>query len=173
MDEGGFEADLSLFASSLVKSAYTGLRDMETDYGVLPMPMADSSQDNYRSLVWVHHDSVLGIPSAVADPEMCAIILEELSYGGYYEVTPVLLETLIYGRLAKTEEAKASFQTIFDTRVYDPGQYWNPKGLVDGTTSVLRHTKTGNSNIMSLWETHRSATEEQVKLINEFIDETK
>lgn len=169
---GGFENDLSLFKASLIKSAYTGLREMETPYGVLPMPKADSEQDGYRSLVWQHHDSVLGIPSAVWDSEMACIILEALSYEGYYTVTPVLIDTLIYGRLAKTEEAKNSFQTIFDTRVYDAGQFWNSdyEGLVD---AVLRHTKTGNAGMVSVWETHKSSTEVRVDLINEFIDERK
>jgi hypothetical protein len=171
-ENAGFEDDRALFTASLIKSAYTSLREMETPYGVLPMPKADYSQDDYRSLVWVHHDSVLGIPSATYDYEMACIILEALSYEGYYTVTPVLLDTLIYGRLAKTQEARDSFERIFNTRVYDPGQYWGftSGGLVDGTTSVLRHTSTGNSNMMSVWETHRNSTETQVGKVNDFID---
>jgi hypothetical protein len=171
-DNAGFEDDRGLFSASLIKSAYTNLREMETPYGVLPMPKADSSQEDYRSLVWVHHDSVLGIPSAVCDEEMCCIILEALSYEGYYTVTPVLLDTLIYGRLAKTQEARDSFERIFNTRVYDAGQYWGytRDGLVDGTRSVLRHTATGTSNMMSVWETHRNSTETQVGKVNDFID---
>jgi hypothetical protein len=148
---------------------------METPYGVLPMPRADYAQEDYRSLVWVHHDSVLGIPSAVADPEMACIILEALSYEGYYSVTPVLIDTLIYGRLAKTEESKNSFERIFNTRVYDAGQFWNSDyaGLVDGENSVLRQTAKHNSAMMSVWETHRSATEERVKKVNDFIAENQ
>ena len=155
-ENAGFENDRGLFMSALIKTAYVRLRDMETPYGVLPMPMADTSQEDHRSLVWVHHDSVLGIPSATFDQEMACIILEALSYEGYYSVTPVLLDTLIYGRLAKTEEARNSFERIFNTRVYDAGQYWGytADGLVDGGRSVLRHTKTGNSNMVSVWETH-------------------
>lgn len=171
-DGGGFENDLALFLPSIVKYAYTNLREMETPYGVLPMPKADYAQEGYRSLVWVHHDSVLGIPSAVADPEMACIILEALSYEGYYTVTPVLIETLVYGRLAKTEESKKSFEAIFNSRVYDAGQFWNSDypGLVDGENSVLRQTARHNSGMMSVWETHRSATEERVKTVNDFID---
>ena len=139
------------------------------------MPKADSLQEDYRSLVWIHHDSVLGIPSAVWDPEMACIILEALSYEGYYTVTPVLIETLIYGRLAKTEEAKNSFETIFNSRVYDAGQFWNTgyDGLIDGSESLLRHTKTGNASIMTVWERYRSSTEARVAEVNKFIDTKK
>ena len=135
------------------------------------MPKYDDDQDSYYSLVWVHHDCVIGIPSAVADPEMCAVVFEALSYEGYYTVTPVLYDTLLLNRMAKTEEAKRSLEIIFATRVYDPGQYWDEaSGFPD---KMLRHTATHNSNIASLWETNRSATEEQMKEINEFIDATR
>ena len=174
-ENAGFEDDVALFMSSLIKSAYITLREMETPYGVLPMPKADYEQEDYRSLVWLHHDSVLGIPSGVWDSEMACIILEALSYEGYYTVTPVLLDTLIYGRLAKTEEARNCFERIFNTRVYDAGQYWGYTidGVVDGNNSVLRHTATGNSNMMSVWESHRSSTEQQVNKVNTFIENTR
>lgn len=171
---GGFEEDLALFTPSLVKKAYVSLRDMETEYSVLPMPKYDSTQADYCSLVWLHHDSLLGIPSGVANPEMCAVILEALSYEGYYTVMPQLYDTLLYNRLAKSDAARRGFEIVFATRVFDPGQYWNAhSGLVDGKNSILRLTGTGNSNIASVWETNKSATEEQVKLVNEFIDGTR
>ena len=168
---GGFKEDLTLFNFSLVKNAYTDLRDMETPFGVLPIPKYDEDQDDYCSLVWLHHDSVLGIPSAATNPEMCATILEALSYEGYYTVTPVLYETLLYNRLAKTEEARRGFETVFATRVYDPGQYWEGKAGLTG--KILRYTATGTSGIATVWSSYESAVESQVETINDFIDESR
>lgn len=170
-EDGMFKSDLQLFNASLVKVSYIDLRDMETEYGILPMPKYDVMQEDYSSLVWVHHDCVVGIPSAAADPEMCAIILEALSYEGYYTVTPVLYETLLLNRLAKSPEAKRSFEIIFETRSYDPGQYWDLAGGFQN--KLLRNTATHTSNVSSVWEQNRSATEEQIKLVNEFIDATR
>ncbi len=170
--EGGlFESDLQLFSMGMAKTSYTNLRNMETAYGILPMPKYDATQDDYYSLVWVHHDCVVGIPSAAADTEMCAIILEALSYEGYYTVTPVLYDTLLLNRMAKSDEAKRSFEIIFSTRTYDPGQYWDKEGNLPG--KLLRHTATHTSNISSLWESIRSQTEEQIKLVNEFVDASR
>lgn len=170
-EAGLFESDLALFLPSQVKTASMNLREMETEYGILPMPKYDASQDDYYSLVWVHHDSVIGIPSCAYDLEMCATVFEALSYEGYYSVTPVLYETLLLNRMAKTAEAKRSYEIIFNTRVYDPGQYWD---LASGITDkLLRHTATGNSNIASLWEANRSVTETQMEDINEFIDASR
>jgi hypothetical protein len=163
-----FTIDKALFkTASCVKTAVTKLRNMTTDYGILPMPKLNEDQENYSSLVWVHHDCVLGIPAATADPEMSAVILEVLSYEGYYNVTPVLYDTILYGRAAKTAEAKRSLQIIFATRSYDPGQYWDkPQGLQD---KLLRLCNSGNSDIQSLIAENIGQTEEEIRKVNAFV----
>ncbi len=166
-----FESDHALFKSaSLVKTAVTRLRSMVTDYGILPMPKYDEDQENYSSLVWVHHDCVLGIPSGTKDPIKSAVVLESLSWEGYYSVTPVLYETILYGRAAKTAEAKACLQLIFATRSYDPGQYWDKPGGLQN--ELLRLCNSGNSDIASLIAKHIDATKEELKKVNKFVDST-
>ncbi len=155
----------------MVKNSYLDLREMETEYGILPAPKYSTDQDDYSSLVWVHHDCVVGIPSANFDPEMCAIILEALSYEGYYTVTPVLYETLLFNRMAKSAEARSSLETIFATRVYDPGQYW--VGDQSFTGKLLRHTATGTTGIASLWDSYDEMVYEQIEKVNTFIEATK
>ena len=167
--EGLFQTDKALFKSaSCVKTAVTKLRNMTTDYGILPMPKYTEEQENFSSLVWVHHDCVLGIPAGVANPEMSAVILESLSWEGYYSVTPVLYDTILYGRAAKTAEAKRSLQIIFETRSYDPGQYWDkPAGLQD---QLLRLCNSGNSDIQSLIAQWIGQTEEEIRKVNAFVE---
>ena len=167
--DGIFVSDHALFQSAaLVKHTVTKLRNMSTDYGILPMPKLNEDQENYSSLVWVHHDCVLGIPAATADTEMSAVILEVLSYEGYYNVTPVLYDTILYGRAAKTAEAKRSLQIIFETRSYDPGQYWDkPAGLQD---KLLRLCNSGNSDIQSLIAENIGQTEEEIRKVNAFVE---
>ena len=166
-----FAENLALYNFGLLKTADIGMRKVEFDYGVLPIPKYDELQDDYCSLVWVHHDSVLGIPSATFDPEMSAVILEALSYEGYYTVTPVLYDTLLYGRLSKTEDARRAYETVVATRVYDPGQYWEGKAGLTG--KILRHTATGTTGFATIWGSYKTPIETQVEVINDFIDETR
>ena len=99
---------------------------------------------------------------------MSAVILESLSWEGYYSVTPVLYDTILYGRAAKTAEAKRSLQLIFETRSYDPGQYWDdPAGLQD---KLLRLCNEGTADIQSLIAEHIGQTEEEIKKVNAFVD---
>ena len=167
--DGVFESDHALFRSaSCVKTATTKLRNMQTDYGILPMPMLDEDQENYSSLVWLHHDCVVGIPEAATDKEMCAVILEALSWEGYYSVTPVLYDTILYGRAAKTAEAKRSLQIIFETRSYDPGQYWDYAGGMQN--ELLRLCNKGTSDIVSLIAANIGRTNEEIEKVNEFVN---
>ena len=167
--DGIFESDHALFkTASCVKTTVTKLRNMKTDYGILPMPLYDEDQENYSSLVWQHHDSVVGIPAGATNPEMCAVILEALSYEGCYSVTPVLYETILYGRAAKTAEAKRSLQIIFDTRSYDPGQYWDYAGGMQN--ELLRLCNKGTSDIVSLIKENIDRTNEEIRKVNEFVN---
>ena len=166
---GVFVSDHALFQSAaLVKHTVTKLRNMKTDYGILPMPLYNEDQENYSSLVWLHHDSVVGMPSGCTNPEMSAVILEALSYEGYYSVIPVLYDTILYGRAAKTAEAKKSLQIIFASRSYDPGQYWDkPAGLQN---ELLVLARTGGSDVQSLIATYISKTYEEIAKVNAFVD---
>jgi hypothetical protein len=99
---------------------------------------------------------------------MCAVILEFLIWEGCYSVTPVLYETIMYGRAAKTAEAKRSLQIIFDTRSYDPGQYWDYAGGMQN--ELLRLCNKGTSDIQSLIKANIARTYEEIEKVNEFVN---
>ncbi|MBO5898107.1 MAG: hypothetical protein J6R04_03755, partial [Clostridia bacterium] len=172
--EGGlFLIEQALFANMGIKNGYLDYRKMETDYGILPVPMLEEGQDRYYSLVAVHHDSTVGIPAGALDPELAATVLEMISYDSYYTVRPVLYETLLLNRLAKSEESKRSLEIVLDTRVYDPGQYWDLENNLQGGKGFFRLSQTGNANIASVWDSWEGATMEQVGVVNDFIKATK
>ena len=167
-----FTESNSLFYSSLVKDTTTKLKNMPDLYGILPHPMLDEDQDDYSALVWVHHDSSVGIPMHVADPEMCAIILEALSWESYYSVYPTFYETILLNRAAKDEDSKRMLQVIFAHRSYDPGQYYdtgsNASGL-HGGEGLLRLTGTGTADIAGLWAGYKVNVEENIRKVNGWI----
>ena len=170
-ERGLFTVDKSLFSGTQIKSGLTTYSYMETEYGVLPTPKLEDGQDNYYSWVSCHGDSTIGIPSGAQDREMAAMALELMSYEGYYTVKPLLYETMLLNRLAKSEESKRSIEIIFDSRIYDPGQYWDSEVKLHG--ELFHLSKTGNSNIASIWASWESTTMDQIKLVNDFIDETR
>ena len=73
-----FESDKALFALDLVRRVVV-MRNMKTDYGILPVPKYDEAQEDYASLVWMHHDCVLGIPASVTNTDVVSTVLEYMS----------------------------------------------------------------------------------------------
>jgi len=51
------------------------LRDMETNYGVLPIPKYDEHQENYRHLVGLDGNSIMGVPLSCGDTDLTSFIL--------------------------------------------------------------------------------------------------
>ena len=168
---GLFREDKALFATNSIRAGLTTYAHMETEYGILPTPKYTDDQDSYYSHVSCHSDSVIGIPVGAQDKEMAAMTLEMLSYEGYYSVKPLLYETMLLTRLAKSEESRRSVEIVLDTRTYDPGQYWDSEYNLQGT--IFHLSETGNSNIASIWNSWESATMEQITKVNDFIDETR
>jgi hypothetical protein len=169
--EGIFKSDNALFQFEMVKSI-TKLRDMESSFGVLPVPKYDESQENYASLVWVHHDCVLGMPSVVGNADMISVILEHMSYLSYYDIYPVFYDTVIMGKSTRDEQSKEMLQIVFETRLFDPGQYWdNGEGASGIQGAYLRLAQTGESNIVSIYEKHKGKVETNFGELNELIDE--
>jgi hypothetical protein len=163
-----FINDNVLFFFGMIKDV-TNLRAMQTDYGVLPIPKYDSYQEDYSSLVWVHHDSLLGIPSIVKNQDMAQVVLEALSAESYYTVYRDFYDTVILGRSARDQQSKEMLEVIFDTRSYDPGIQWDNTPLAG---AILRLSAKGTSDIASLWGSHKSAIEKRFEedLPEKFLD---
>jgi hypothetical protein len=167
-----FESDKIFIMMGMVKTV-NDLRNMESDYGVLPVPKYDEYQENYSSLVWVHHDSVLGIPGSCANTaDMISVVLEHMSYISYYDVYPIFYDTIILGKSARDQQSKEMLELIFRTRSFDPGIYWLETSM-HASNSFLTLVETNTTNISSLWAGMQSKVETAVEEFNEKIDELK
>ena len=145
----------------------TSHRQMETNYGILPIPKYDEAQENYSSLVWMHHDTILGVPATIKNVQMVEIVLEALSAESYYTVYRDFYDTVIMGRSARDQQSKEMLQIIFDTRSFDPGLIWDSTPFAG---KILRLSATGSSDIASLWAGYKNAIDDSVADLNEKID---
>ncbi|MBQ8718065.1 MAG: hypothetical protein IJY66_02225 [Clostridia bacterium] len=168
----GFDLFVSggcLFRIDMVKDVMD-LRNMEDMYGVLPVPKYDDTQEDYASLVWMHHDSVLSIPGSVTNLDIVSTVLEHMSWISYYDVYPIFYDTIILGKSARDEQSKHMLEKIFATRSFDPGQYWLTSELHggDGFLTIFEQNKT---NISSMLAGIEKKTLTAVEEFNEKIDE--
>lgn len=140
------------------------LRDIENDFGIIPYPKYDASQDSYGNLVSAWHAQFLCVPDT-ATPEVLSrtgIILEELAYMGDVVLTPAYYEKTLHGQYVRDEESSEMLDIIFANLVYDMGIYYNVGTYKEKLTSIVRTGQT----ITTLYEENRTSAEAKVDEIN-------
>ncbi|MBQ7320231.1 MAG: hypothetical protein IJW97_08680 [Clostridia bacterium] len=159
-----FKADEGLFMYGMVKTS-ASLRDMETNYGILPIPKYNEEQENYSSLVWQHYDSVIGVPTSCGDSMMVSVIIEALSAESYYTVYPMFHDTVLMGKSTRDQESKEMLQIVFDTRKYDIGMIYDPT-----TFAWKLWTEVDSNTLASHCAAFEASIEEKSRDFNDMVD---
>lgn len=95
------------------------LRDMEDDYGILPIPKWNAEQEDYLSCVNGAGGFVV-IPNNPADAERTGMLFEALAAGAYDTVTPSIYEVITKTKNVRDAESADMVNLIIRNRVYDP-----------------------------------------------------
>ena len=80
------------------------IRDMESAYGLIPLPKWNEEQTNYYTFV---HDqySIGGIPVSVQDPAMTSAVMEALAAESYRYVTPAYYDVVLNGKYLRDADS--------------------------------------------------------------------
>ena len=127
-DTEGFDVAMGMFAGGNVlfaplhlKYAETAsFRNMQDEYGILPIPKYDEKQENYYTYA---HDqyTVFMVPKTVADPELSGAVLEAMAYESYKSVQPTYYNLVLKGRYANDPQSRKMLDTITTGVRVDPG----------------------------------------------------
>jgi len=140
------------------------MRDIETDFGIIPFPKFEETQEEYGHYVSAWHSQFLCVPETPADLSRTGMVLELLAYQGKELLTPAYYEKTLVGQYTRDEESVEMLDLIFATRVFDIGTYYNIGTYKDEIGNIL---ETGRS-LTTIYETYRPAAEAKIKTINEF-----
>lgn len=136
-----------LFTPGFLFNTSQQLRDMEDDYGVLPMPKMDEAQQDYIS---VSKDSIplYGLPKTVTESGRDAVlaVLEAAAAEGYHSVTPVYFENALKNKYLRDERSIDIINMMSENPVSDFGALY----LDLGFHSFMRSQK--NESITSAFE---------------------
>ena len=97
------------------------LREMEDEYGILPIPKYSEAQD-YKSFV-NGASAMICIPATVKpqNREFVSVILESLASEAYMTVTPVLKETYLKRKYTRDADSMDMLDYVIRNRVFDMG----------------------------------------------------
>jgi len=143
-----------------------GLRDMEDDYGIVPIPKWDSSQDRYYAMVNNWHSYTYVLPRTVGDVDKNSQVLDAMAYYGMKLIKPAYYEVCLQRKYSRDEESSAMLDIIFSSTCYDIGSVYGVGGYIDALCDNLQK---GNNTVMTSYEKLQGKIEKDInKLIEQF-----
>ncbi len=155
-----FREDRALFYTDAIFRAQ-GLNDMETDFGIMPVPKYDENQKNYGHSVSIHFSSVITVPKTNTSLDRTSIIIEALSAESHYSVIPEYYDVYVKIRNTRDEEAMEMLDLIFSSRVYDMGEFFQ-FGYLNSYFLRIWTNKQYN-NVTTLYKTYEDAVQQSIK----------
>ena len=114
-----FEPGNALFGIIATRSVDT-LRVMEDDIGILPLPKLSESQERFYTPAF--GNSLWAIPKTIdfeSEGENIGLILEALSFAGYYDIIPQFKEVVLKTKSARDNESADMLDIIFDSVIFN------------------------------------------------------
>lgn len=89
------------------------MREMRSDFGIVPFPKLDEDQENYVSDV---HDimRIMFIPAGCRKVDSVCAVLEEMSFIGYTDLLPKYYDVLMKNKYARDDTSAQMIDIIRD-----------------------------------------------------------
>ena len=160
-----FVSGRGLFYSEVVMYIVSLGKEMEKDFGVLPIPKYNSQQENY--ITWTNGIcTTSSVSKAAKDLERLGPTLEALAIISKQRVTPAYYDTVLQRKSVRDEESQGMLDIIFKTRTYDLCMYYSNIGLEPLFKTCVNDNKT---NFASQYQKkEKSANNTLKKLIAKF-----
>ena len=97
------------------------LREMQTDFGILPMPKYDENQEEYYSFGNAAFADCLIVPGNCSDIEMTGNVIEAMGYYSQQFITPAFINTTVMNKAIRDEDSAEIVQMVLKNCVYDIG----------------------------------------------------
>lgn len=164
-----FKTDKALFFIELIYGV-PPLRDMESDFGVLPMPLYSDTQSNYTTYLHTSNASAIVIPKTNDDLDLIGRVLEDMAYESYVKIRPVFYDIMLKTKFARDKESSDMLDIIYNNVKVDLALVMIDHGInIDG---LLRGACTsGDTNIISTLAASEEAYNTSIKSASEALAE--
>ncbi|MCI8387640.1 MAG: hypothetical protein HFE63_04150 [Clostridiales bacterium] len=139
-----FKEDRALFIGHFVESAIVYLRDMDSDYLILPTPKFDEDQETYRSFCNPWADAYIAIPK-IADAEFTGFMTEALGYYSYKNVRHQTYDLMLKQKVARDDDSTEMLDYVFNNLYLDFNLLYD----FGGSSKVLNEAIFGKCELAS------------------------
>ena len=136
---------------------------MEEDFGVLPYPKFDETQDAYHAPLSTASATAFSIPLSNDKAEMSAWIMEVMGMYSTDTVRYAAIEKVLMGKSIRDDDSEAMLNLIFDTKFYDLG-FWGSE-IYNEVCPMVRNYE---NRFASLLESMQKKTEQQYETVKEY-----
>ena len=117
---GAFTNNQFLFREGAMHDS-PDLREMDSDFGIVPIPKYNESQENYYSTNSVINAQMMCIPVSASSPDDVAYVLEAMAYYSVDILTPVYYNVVLQGKTFRDNDSEEMLDIIFASKVFDIG----------------------------------------------------
>ena len=124
------------------------LRQMETDFGIIPQPKYDEAQEDYITFV-NPAGSCLTVPITVASVERSGIVLEAMASESYRYLTPAYYNTALQQKYTRDNESAEMLDLLLQNRVYDLAMIYSWGNINAEYRSLADNNKTDLASVVA------------------------
>jgi len=139
------------------------MREMNTDFGILPYPKLSEDQERYYSTVSPYNSQFICIPLIQDDIDRTGAVIETLAYYGQKTVTPAVYEKTLVGTYFRDDESAEMLDIIMKSYIYDIGHYLQIGGYNENIMNLLR---TYSYDFTSMYNKYLGMAEKRLASIN-------
>ena len=147
----------------------TNMRAGEADFGIIPTPKYEESQDAYYSMVSQHTTGLLSVPITLTGDKLSEVgmVLEALAAESHYTLIPEYIETSLKTKNSRDAESADMLDIIINNRVFDPMLIYNFGGFADAFMDL---GKNNNTDIASFIKGKQKLVDKMIKKTTEALE---
>ena len=167
-----FCAGNSLFAGMTLGNTTWGMRELDLDYAIIPMPKWDENQDRHYTIVGggAVAEAVLQTASNL---ELIGAVTEAMNADGWKSLVPAYYDITLKYKGVRDEESIAMLDQILEDRIYDFGYVyggWNSAGGGAGFW-LMEIVNSKSTDVASAWAKRQGPWEGYMAAVYNAFDE--
>ena len=145
------------------------LRDMDVDFGIIPIPKYDEAQEVYHTMV-SDSATMIALPVSCTKADTCGAVIEALAAQSYRTVVPAYYKIALNEKYLRDSQSSQMLDIIHDGRQYNIGYVYTAYIGING--SLYRQIFQKNDNITSFYNSNKKTYDKMLeKLIAFYWDE--
>ena len=168
-----FETDRAMFIQTSMNNLITGYnavpsaREMNSDYGILPLPKYDESQESYYTIGQPAGPSGIAVPATCRDAERTSLVMEVMAYYSNDLIRNAAYDCIVKGKAARLEGTEEMLDIVYSNVFFDVNYVFNFGGTKDTVQFALRDgTDNYMSNYTAQLSSAQTALDDYVDMLN-------